>query len=87
MFAPITQGFPGGSDSKNLPANAGDLRFNPWVEKSPWRREWLPTLIILPGEIHAQRSLVGYSPLGSQKLDTMEQLTVSLSCNSLLSRK
>jgi len=26
------------------------------------RREWLPTTVFLPGEIHGQRSLVGYSP-------------------------
>ena len=25
---------------------------NPWVRKIPWRREWLPTPIFLPGEIH-----------------------------------
>ena len=27
-----------------------------------WRKEWLPTLVFLPGESHGQRSLVGYSP-------------------------
>ena len=36
--------------------------FNPWVEKNPWRRAWLPTPVFLPGESHGQRSLVGYSP-------------------------
>ena len=36
-------------------------RFDPWVSKVPWRREWQPTLVFLPGEFHAQRSLVGYS--------------------------
>ena len=35
---------------KNLPANAGDLGFLPWIRKIPWRREWLPTPIFLPGE-------------------------------------
>ena len=34
--------------------------FNPWVGKVPWRREWPPTQIFLPGEFHGQRSLVGY---------------------------
>ena len=24
--------------------------FNPWVGKIPWRREWQPTLVFLPGE-------------------------------------
>ena len=44
---------------KNPPANAGDKRlgFNPWVGKMPWKREWQPTPVFLPGEFHAQRSL------------------------------
>ena len=33
-----------------------------WVRKIPWRREWQPTPVFLPGESHGQRSLVGYSP-------------------------
>ena len=36
--------------------------FDPWVWKTPWRREWRPTPVFLPGEFHKQRSLVGYSP-------------------------
>ena len=49
---------------KNLPASAGDRRYalNPWAGKSPWRREWPPTPVFLPGESHGQRSLEGYSP-------------------------
>ena len=41
---------------KNLPA-----RFNPWVGKIPWRREWLPTPVFLlnPG---------GLWPIGSQSV-------------------
>ena len=34
---------------------------------SPWRREWLPTPVFLPGEFHGQRSLVGYSPWGHKE--------------------
>jgi len=49
--------------------------FNPLVGKIPWRREWLPTPVFLPGEFHGQRSLVGYSPRGFKKLDTAEQLS------------
>ena len=36
--------------------------FDPWVGKIPWRREWLPAPVSLPGESHGQRSLAGYSP-------------------------
>ena len=42
-------------------------RFDPWVRKMPWRREWQPTLVFLPGEFHGQRSLMGYSPRGGKK--------------------
>ena len=27
---------------------------DPWVGKIPWRREWLPSPVFLPGEFHAQ---------------------------------
>ena len=33
-----------------------------------WRREWQPTPIFLPGESHEQRSLVGYNPMGFQRV-------------------
>ena len=36
-------------------------RFNPWVKKILWRREWLPTPIFLAREAHRKRSLAGYS--------------------------
>ena len=44
--------------------------FNPWVRKVPWRREWQPTPVFLPGEFHGERSLAGYSLWGSQKNQT-----------------
>ena len=43
-------------------------RFHPWVRKIPWRRKWQPTPRFLPGESHGQRSLVDYSPVGSQRV-------------------
>ena len=48
--------------------------FNPWVGKIPWRREWQPTPVLLPGEFHGQRSLAGFHPLGDKELDTTEWL-------------
>ena len=55
-FSRINQnrGFPGGSEGKESVCNAG----NPWVKKIPWRREWQPIPVFLPGELHGQRSLV-----------------------------
>ena len=59
---------------KNLP-ECRRCRFNPWVGKIPWRREWLPIPVFLPGESHGQRNLVGYSPWGRKDLDVTEQWT------------
>ena len=66
---------------KNPSANAGDImrhRFDPWIGKIPWKREWQPTPVFLPGEFHGQRSLAGYSPWSYKEKDTTEQLTLSL---------
>jgi len=60
-----TSGFPGGASGKERACQCRRWKrceFDPWVEKIPWRRAWLPTLVFLPGESHGQRSLVGYSP-------------------------
>ena len=66
----LITGFPGRAVVKNLPANAGDKRYwgsNPWVRKIPWRRAWQLTPVFLPGELHGQRSRIGYIPWGSQR--------------------
>ena len=60
---------------KNPPA-VRRPRFNPWVGKIPWRREYQPTLFV-PGEFHGQRSLAGFSPWGRKELDMTERLTLS----------
>ena len=51
------------------------LRFNQWVRKIPWRRKWQPTPVFLPGKLHGQRSLVGYSSWDCKESDTTERLT------------
>ena len=56
----------------------GRPRFDPWVRKISWRREWLPTPGFLPGEFHRQRSLVGYSPWDCKESDMTEWLSLSL---------
>ena len=47
-----------------------------------WRRQWHPTPVLLPGESHGWRSLVGYSPWSHEELDMTEWLHFhfSLSC-------
>ena len=42
------------------------------VGKIPWWRAWQPSPVLLPGELHGQRSLGGYSPWGRKESDTTE---------------
>ena len=44
-------------------------RFDPWVEKIPWRKAWQPSPVFLSGEPHGQRSLEGYSPWGRKRVE------------------
>ena len=67
-------GFPGGSDGKESACNSGDPGLTP-EPGNPLEKEWLPTLVLLPGEFHGQRSLVGYRPCGRKESDMTEQLT------------
>ena len=60
--------------------------FNFWYLKLSltviWRRQCLPTPVLLPGKSHGPRSLVGCSPWGREESDTTERLHFhfSLSC-------
>ena len=51
-----------------------------WVQslvgKIPWRKEWLPAPVFLPGKSHGQRSLAGYSLWGCKESNVTEQLTL-----------
>ena len=61
---------------KNPPAIAGDMRDSgliPGLRRSPGKQQRQPTLVFLPGESHAQRSLVDYSPWGRKESDTTEE--------------
>ena len=55
-----------------LPSNSDDSQ----------RRQWQPTPVLLPGNSHGRRSLVGCSPWGRKESDTTERLHFhfSLSC-------
>ena len=63
-------GFPGDASSKESACQSRRskrLRFDTWVGKIPWRRNWQPTSVFLPGKLHGQRSLEGYSPWGTEE--------------------
>ena len=49
----------------------------------PWRRQWQPTPVPLPGRSHGWRSLVGCSPWGREESDTTEWLHFHFSLSSI----
>ena len=57
--------------TKNLTAMK-DIRVWSLGQEDPWRREWLPTPVLLCREFHGERSLMGYSPWGGQESDMIE---------------
>ena len=65
----MTQGFPGGSDSKESACKVGNLGSIPGLGRFPWRREWLPTPVFWPGEFQGL-----YSRWVCKESDTTEQL-------------
>ena len=44
--------------------------------EDPWRKEWQPTPLFLPGISHGQRSLVGYGLWGHKEVDTIEHTCI-----------
>ena len=54
------------------PAAMQETQIQSLGREDPWRREWLPTPVYLPGEFHGQKSMDGYSPRGHKELGTTE---------------
>ena len=55
-------GFPGGASGEEPACQCRRhkrRRFDPWVQKIPWRRTWQQSPVSLAGDSHAQRSLAG----------------------------
>ena len=57
---------------KRLPA--GDPGSIPELGRSPGEGNGKPTPVLLPGESHGRKSMVGYSPWGRKESDTTERL-------------
>ena len=64
----VSTGLPGDSVGKESACNADRCGFAPWVAKILWRRAWQPTPVLLSEESYGQRSLMGYSPTGLQRV-------------------
>ena len=47
---------------------------NRWGKSGNRRRQWQPTLVLLPGKSHGRRNLVDCSPWGHDESDTTERL-------------
>ena len=69
--------FPGGLDNKGVYLQCRRSGFDPWIRKTPWRREWQCTPVFLLGEFHEQRSLVDNSPWGRKESEMTEKLSLS----------
>ena len=65
--------FPVAQTIKNLPATQ-ETRVQSLGREDPLEEEMATTPILLPGEPHGGRSLVGYSPWGRKESDMTEQL-------------
>ena len=60
-------GFPGGSEGKESTCKVGSI---PGSGRFPWRREWQPIPVFLPGESHGQGRLAGSTVHGAAKSRT-----------------
>ena len=65
-------GLPCSSNGKEICLQYRRLRFDPWVGKILWRREWQSTPVFLPRKSQGQRSLAGYSRWSHRESDTPE---------------
>ena len=57
--------FPGGSNGKESTCKERP-GFDSWVRKIPWRTEWQPTPVFLPGESPWTEEPGGLQSMGSQ---------------------
>ena len=63
------EGFPGGTVVKNLPA-VQETGVQSLGREDPLQEEIAPIAVFLPGEVHGQRSLAGYSLWDCKESDT-----------------
>ena len=74
MQSKLVIDFPGGLDRKASAYNVGHPDLIPRLGRSTGEGKWQPTPVLLPGESHRGRSLVGYSPWGRKESDMTERL-------------
>ena len=47
-----------------------------WEDPPKKKKKWQPTPVFLPGKSQGQRSLVGYSPWGHRRVDSVTKITI-----------
>ena len=72
---------------KESACKIGDPGLIPRWRRFPWRREWQPTPVFLPGEFHGQKNLEGYSPSDHKESHITEWLTHTRILSRLNQRK
>ena len=77
------QGLPWWLSGKEPTCQCRRPGFNPWAWKIPWRREWQPAPVFLPGKSHGRKSLAGCSPRGHKRVGHHLGTTPKLSLESL----
>ena len=68
--------FPGGTRGKESACQHKRCKWcglDFWARKIPWRRDFPPTPIFLPGKFHRLRNRADYSPWGRKESDTTER--------------
>ena len=64
----MLKAFTGGPVLKEAACQYRRHGFSPWIGEITWRMKWQPTPVFLPGKPQGQRSWVGYSPWGLERV-------------------
>ena len=73
-------GLPGGASGKEPDCQCRRckrFRFDPWIEKIPWRKSWQSTPVFLPGESRWTEEPGGLQSRGPKELGTTERLSTT----------
>ena len=74
MKSERSHGLPWWLSGKESTCQCKRCRFNPWVRKIPWRRNWQPTLVFLPGKSHGDGAWWATAHGITKELDTTQPL-------------
>ena len=82
LVQPYSKSLPGSKVEICLPMQeVHETWVSPRVRKIPWSSKWQPTSVFLLGKFHGERSLVDYSPWGSQTVIPMDYMLTGLNAH------